>query len=235
VILGSIHVPSPVTKSGRLVRSCYVHILIWVFVKLIWCCEKKFWSNLLSHGKGPSYWLWFTFCAAVSPAIFYPLPSLVGSFVGSNVPILSKYAILDYFIYHFGASILYFMQSYFMLYKNATSSHHCDLFGTVCWHCISLDWYVWNIGFCWNIHSVKSFHKNTQSLMWINLWWKCDFCIRSFEDPNEMHPQYLTLMLLHVVNKVFLVNTGRIFMAFLWGILSNIIAVNATHDLFGKM
>jgi len=58
------------------------------------------------------------------------------------------------------------------------------------------------------------------------------------EDPNEMRQKYLTLML-HVINKLFLVNASRIFMAFLWGILSYLVAVImrptiANMFLFGK-
>jgi len=43
VILGSIHVPSPIatlTKSGRLVRSCNIHILIWVFICIYEQCTE---------------------------------------------------------------------------------------------------------------------------------------------------------------------------------------------------
>jgi len=61
---------------------------------------------------------------------------------------------------------------------------------------------------------------------------------KSIEKPSDTRQKYLTLML-HVINKLFLVNAGRIFVAFLWGVCSYIIAVVlrpivANVFLFGK-
>jgi len=61
---------------------------------------------------------------------------------------------------------------------------------------------------------------------------------KPIEKPSDMRQKYLTLML-HVINKLFLVNAGRIFIAFLWGVCSYLIGiilrpVVANVFLFGK-